>query len=108
MSKDNKRSTWIFGETVGNWFTRRLSEEFSSLSDSQKISAKGNPLIQRNGSVKKLFLTYRIFTLLKRRKHCILLQKVLDNGCHDILDTTATQCMKAERIVKMQKNITPA
>lgn len=44
MSKDNKRSTWIFGETVGNWFTRRLSEEFSSLSDSQKISAKGNPL----------------------------------------------------------------
>lgn len=58
MSKDNVKSSWIFGETVGTWLTRRLSEEFSRLENTQKLSQKGNPLDPKKWLSEKAIVDY--------------------------------------------------
>jgi hypothetical protein len=42
MDNSKDKPSWILGESVGTWLTRRLKEEFDKLPDSQKISEKGN------------------------------------------------------------------
>ena len=41
---NNKSATWTLGESVGDWFKRRLSEEFNKIPIEQRKTIHGNSL----------------------------------------------------------------